>query len=201
MPANCSYLAMSLLLLASPFASCSAQSQATPHWVAVVRPYLESHRGDIPLPFLLGWISVESNGRIAEVTALDERGYFQIHPDESSDLHFDHQRLSTDSDYSLQCGIDLVNHYAHAAETLGFGRGSDVFWHVVKLGHAMGFSSVKKIAGDMAQDNVKPQTWQIISSYCASNRARILHQTKHDPVKWTANVDEVFRRGEKLAQP
>ena len=60
-----------------------ARETRTPAWVGEVRQYLNDHRGNIPLPFLVGWIMTESNGNFgAPATRLNERGYFQIHPDE-----------------------------------------------------------------------------------------------------------------------
>jgi hypothetical protein len=107
-----------------------------PTWAGSVTPYLESHSSNIPLSFLLGWIATESEGNLhAPATKLNERGYFQIHPEEWCYLQERTQRahclqsvsakgaktaftdpvlervfekLSTDQEYSLQTGIRYI---------------------------------------------------------------------------------------------
>lgn len=169
-------------------------------------PLLNRYRDDIPLELLLGWIQKESGGRLGRISSLDERGYFQVHPDESDDLKLDHERLSKNRRYSVKSGIKLVKYYARFAEKrLRVTHGTDLFWHVVKFLHAMGMGAVKTLIDDMRENGVESTTWEEIKQYAADNRKRLrrLYKKKYgktlDAVKWTKNVDEVFKQGRQLA--
>lgn len=168
-------------------------------------PFLNRDRGDIPLEFLLGWIDVESGGSIGIVTqSLNERGYFQIHPDESKTLRLDHERLSRDPEYSINSGIRLVKQRAQRAQHLGFTYGTDLFWHVVKLLHWLP-KGVNVILAHMRQHGFTPTTWAEFKTYVESNLPdlRRLIGGKPgggwDPVRGIHNVEEVFKRGKQLA--
>jgi D-alanyl-D-alanine carboxypeptidase len=172
-------------------------------WVGVLVPLLERYRGGIPLNFLLGWISVESGGRIGTLTRLDERGYFQIHPDESKGLGLDHRRLSTDPDYSIAGGIKLVQRYSDSEKRFGFAYGTDLFWHLVKLLHWLP-KGVKVTLAHMRERGVKPATWEEFKQYMMANRLELLRRiggkpgTGWDPARGIANVEKLFERGRQL---
>jgi hypothetical protein len=166
---------------------------------------LDRYRGDIPLEFLLGWIAVESDGCIDVITQqLNERGFFQVMPSESRMMKFDHERLTTDPEYSVQAGVQLVRHYANLARTRypWATPGSDLFWRLVKLQHAMGSSLTSKLISSMQQSNL-PITWEAIKRYEVTEGRR-LHRLLNpsNPAKlgrFGRNVDEVFQRGRRLA--
>ncbi len=186
--------------------SSKPKSSYQPGWVRKLRPLLDRYRDDISLSLLLGWIAVESGGRIDRTTKLDERGYFQLHPGESKDLKLNHKRLSTDSDYSIKGGIRLIQYYAKRAKALGFNPDSHLFWRLVKFLHSMGQGAVKLFLDDMRQQGIDPtiSSWEIFKTYAAKNRQRIIRRIQQkyrktiDPVKWIRNVDKVFERGQKL---
>jgi hypothetical protein len=169
---------------------------------AALVPLLDRYRGEIPLAFLLGWIEVESNGRIDVVTSINERGFFQIHPSESKDHRFQHERLTTDPDYSVRTGIELVRVYIDLARRRfpWIPTGSKLFWRMVKLQHAMGSGLAKMMLSDMQRSGVPPTTWNAIKAYELTTAAQRLHKLlRVKPGRFGRNVDAVFTRGGRIA--
>jgi V8-like Glu-specific endopeptidase len=86
-------------------------------WLRQLIDELDTHRGDIPREFLLGWMAVESDGKVGVVTSRPERGYFQIDwPGGEAreqlgltDAQF--RKLSTDRAFSIEKGVALVEKY------------------------------------------------------------------------------------------
>jgi N-acetylmuramoyl-L-alanine amidase len=183
----------------------SAFTRAVPaqrRWTLLV-PLLDRYRGDIPLDFLLGWIAIESDGRIDVVTSLDERGFFQIHPDESKDARppFQHQRLAADPDYSVQAGLQLVRYYAGLAQRRfpWIPAGSDLFWRIVKLQHAMGSGLAWKLLSQMRARGIET-TWDAIKRYEVTDGPKLHRLLATEPGRFGRNVDGVFTRGRALAR-
>ena len=189
-----------------PASQFQKKQPRNPSRYALLAPILDRYRGDIPLEFLLGWIAVESDGCIDEVTKppLDERGFFQISHDESKMMKFDHERLTTDPDYSVQAGIQLVRFYANLAQKRypWATPGSELFWRVVKLQHAMGSGLAWKLLSSMVRNNV-PMTWEAIKQHEVTD-GPALHRLLNphnaaDRGRFGRNVDQVFSRGRQLA--
>ena len=171
-------------------------------WRALL-PLLDRHRGDIPIEFLLGWIAVESDARIDSHTNLDERGFFQLMPSESQDARppIQHQRLSTDPEYSVQAGIQIVRYYAGLArQRYPFVQpGSELFWRIVKLQHAMGGGLVRILLNAMRAKGI-PVTWENIKRFEVSDGPPLHRLLRVRPGRFGHNVDEVYERGRAVAR-
>jgi len=187
----------SCAMLNPAIAETSCKTKHHP-WVGQLAPELERLAPQVPAQFLLGWIQVESGGKLTSTTSLNERGYFQLMPDESEQLSLDHKRLSTDSEYSIQGGTLLVELYAKAVESLGYSRSDPDFWRMVKFEHAIGSGAVAQLLKDMQLQQVSSRSWATIEQYVKDNQTRLKKLLGHDPVKWTQNVDEVFAQGSLL---
>src|SRR5262249_15556280 len=185
-----------------PASSFTRHVPAARRW-ALLTPLLDRHRGEIPLEFLLGWIAVESDGRIDVVTSLDERGFFQIHPAESRDARppFQHHSLSTDPDYSVQAGIRLVRHYADLARRRfpWIAPRSELFWRIVKLQHAMGSGLAHTLLNQMRARGINT-TWDAIKRYELTEGPKLHRLLAVQPGRFGRNVDHVFERGHTIAR-
>jgi hypothetical protein len=157
---------------------------------------------DVPLALLLGHVQHESGGNPNDRTKLDERGLFQVHPGTSKQYGYDHNRLF-DADYNIWAGVDMYKRMAARLQKdypALFPRRDDYFWHVVRFEFSIGSGALRKILRDMASTRFSPRSWPEFESYLRTNRNRLLHLTKHDPVKWSAMVNRVFETGERLAR-
>jgi hypothetical protein len=152
-------------------------------------------RSGIPLGLLIGWIAKESAGKLGDLTKLDERGVFQIHPEESGSLGLDHQRLSTDLEYSIAAGILLIKRYMSKAAALDIApAGSDYFYRLVKLFHTMGSGATSKIVAG-AKAAGEAGSWEALRNHAVTNNQKYLSLVKHSPAKWFPLVEEVARVG------
>jgi peptidoglycan hydrolase-like protein with peptidoglycan-binding domain len=160
---------------------------------------LNKYRGDIPLDFLLGWIRVESGGRIDSLTNLCERGYFQVHPEEAADYGIkNHQDISFNRDYSIQAGLEIVKRCLARARALadkyGLPKQGKLFLGLVKMHHWIP-SGPDKILGDMRARGVKPASWDDLKAYVANeeNRKRLIKILKgFDPLQGVNNADKTL---------
>lgn len=144
----------------------------------------------IPLGLMVGWIAKESGGKLSDTTSLDERGYFQLMPAESKSIGVDHERLSTDSDYSIDAGVKLIQLYKAKVDALGIApAGSSYFWRLVKLVHSMGAGQVKKIV-TAAENDDSAGSWDDLEE-----DAQGMHITGPQPKKWFKFVDSVYAIG------
>jgi len=195
-------------------------ASSIPSWVPRLLPSLNQYRGnisplpnrysgEIPLYVLLGWINVESAGRLEGPTSIGELGYFQLHPEESQSLKLDHPRLRTDADYSIWGGIQLVRWKAAGAQQRGFSPGTDLFWRVTKWLHWLP-GVVDLFLKDMRAAGVDPNTgWNAIEQYVRTNQNRLDALTRATyRIKalgnWQAmvginNVNKTIQSGQQLA--
>jgi hypothetical protein len=180
----------------------STSAQLT--WLPRIHATLEQlcSRNLVPYGVAIGWIEVESGGRLGEVTSLDERGYFQLMPDESKALGVDHLRLSTDSEYSLQAGFKLIGYYRTAFRKMCSARDitcvlpmTEYYWRVIKMAHSMGQGSLAIMLSEAVAENAASD-WASFSAFLRAHDAEYLHRLKHSPVKWLGLIDRMFTLGQ-----
>lgn len=148
----------------------------------------------IPLGLLVGWIATESGGRLTRHaqpgpgdTPLDERGYFQLLPQESKELRLEHDKLSVDPCYSINGGLALIGKYMGAVDRLNVApKGSSYYWKLVKLMHSMGPSQTTRIV-KKAKAAGKTSSWDVLETYAVGLGPQ--------PRKWFSFVDRVFDTG------
>ena len=114
-------------------------------WLRQVIDELDQHRGDIPREFLLGWIAAESDGKVATVSSLGERGYFQIMwkgGEAKAQLGLteaEFRRLRTDREFSMEQGIRLAEIYRQhfLKKYPAVPDRSELLWRLTKGRHAL----------------------------------------------------------------
>lgn len=124
--------------------SATAQQVAGLIWLRQVIDELDKRRGTLPRDFLLGWMAVESDGKVGVVTERPERGYFQIdwpggEAREQLGLSAEQfRKLSTDREFSIEKGVALVEKYRQFILTNfpGVPDNSDDLWRFTKARHA-----------------------------------------------------------------
>jgi hypothetical protein len=160
--------------------------------VNAIMPMLQNAASSagVPLGLLVGWIGFESGGKITSYTNLDERGFFQLMPAESKTIGVDHKRLSTDPQYSIDAGMQLIQDYVKSTKKLGVApEGSSYFWRLVKLGHSMGKGQVKKIV-EAAKKAGKAGSWDDLEQFALDMRV-----LGPQPKKWFPFVDKIYAAG------
>ena len=152
-------------------------------------------QNDIPLGLMIAWIAKESGGRLTSHTSLDERGYYQLMPEESKALGLDHQRLSTDSDYSLDAGTKMIKKYAANADkmlrelSISVPRGSPFYWLIVKMIHTVGAGQTRKWLR-AANAAGAAGSWDAFAEYVQGQR-----WTGPQPKKWIPFLATIYKLG------
>jgi hypothetical protein len=144
----------------------------------------------IPSQFMMAWISHESGGNVRDTTNLNERGLFQImgshdgiplDKTEAGSLGLneaDHQRLSTDVDYSLEQGARLITRYRDKADAVAKKQGmtwSDTdMWRLTKFFHTGPAFVSQALSGFSAANGRPPASWaELYNQTTPALRARM----------------------------
>lgn len=160
------------------------------------RKALERIAGWVPVDFLLAWMDTESGGRPAIVSSLNERGLFQVHPDEVAFLHMtpdEFQRLTTDASLALRYGVKAARLYAFQAKKALNAVGADWhgrdFWKLVKLYHGA-FGMPSSALNAFARVNGRgPRDWPELYAFVISEA-----NAGHDLVPGNVKLSQVLRR-------
>jgi hypothetical protein len=140
---------------------------------------IAAHGGDIPAWLDMGWIFVESAGRVgdADYTGYKkggELGLFQLNPDERSVTHYtDEARLKSpdDADYQIEAGHALIDYYGSRVAEVGVTADVDpLYWMLIKLAHGMGRGGMQSLVrGYTSANGSPPTTWGDFADYARAN--------------------------------
>ncbi len=140
-------------------------------WLRQIIDELDKRRGSLPRDFLLGWMAVESDGRVGVVTERPERGYFQIdwpggEAREQLGLSAaQFRKLSTDRVFSIEKGVELVEKYRQfiLQNFPAVPDNSEILWRLTKARHAASSALTNALQGlvqkkaDITWENVSAQ--------------------------------------------
>lgn len=161
---------------------------------------------DIPLNMLMGWIQVESGGKMNNLTTsagFREAGLFQISEDEAKAIGADQDKIMKDQDYAIRTGIQLARHHADRLDqTLAknpsmqqyFPKGSDMYWRLGMMGFSAGDGTVSKLVTNMANSGEAFKSWDDVMKFVSFNPSGY----KHSPIKWTYHINRAFNLGNQM---
>lgn len=161
---------------------------------------------DIPLNMLMGWIQVESGGNINSrgLESLDERGLFQVSRDEAKAIGADHDKISTDQDYSIRAGINLARYHANRIDQIlskypnmskVFVKGTELYWKLVLFSFSAGAGTADALVNRMASSGEQFSSWDDVMKFAAANPSGF----KHSPIKWSYHVNRAFNLGNQIS--
>lgn len=165
----------------------------------------EMGASDIPLSLLLGWIQVESGGRVDDLTTSAkqlgwEAGLFQLSRDEAATLGADKDKLLTDKDYSIRAGIKLAQHHAQGINRILakypgsekiFAKGSEMYWRLVFFSFSAGPGVADALVGRLVSSGQSISSWDDVMRFAAQNP----HGYKHSPIKWSYHTQRMWNIG------
>lgn len=160
---------------------------------------------DIPLNMLMGWIQVESGGKLSSrgLESLDERGLFQVSRDEAKAIGEDHDKIGSDQDSSIRAGIKLARYHANHIDQIlikypsiakAFTKGSELYWKLVFFSFSAGAGTADALVSRMQQSGEQFSNWDDVMKFAAANPSGF----KHSPIKWSYHVNRAFNLGNQI---
>jgi hypothetical protein len=160
----------------------------------------EMGANDIPISMLMGWIQVESGGRLNEVAhgAGKETGLFQISEGEAKSIGADQDKMMTDRDYAIKTGIELARYHEQNLApiiTQMFPKDSDMYWRLVFMGFVNGEGAVRSLVEKLKASGQTINNWDDVMKWAQYNSPYI---AGHSTAKWLPHVDRAFNLGAQV---
>lgn len=160
---------------------------------------------NIPLQLLMGWIQVESGGKVSDLTTAAkqlgwEAGLFQASRDEAYTLGLDKDKLLTDQDYSIRAGIKLAQHHAQNVDRIlakhpeaqnMFPKDSEMYWRLVFFSFSAGPGVAEELISRIVASKQLMTNWDDVMKFAAQNP----HGFHHSPIKWSYHVNRAWNVG------